>query len=533
MLKGAVVSLAAIGVIAGAIFAARSQGLVPRYAPIGSCLAKGAEPQSFAEFNPSETAVGLAASGGGSRAAYLTAAVLAEIRRSAIRVEGGAPAAARTLLDQLDAVSAVSGGSLAAAYFVANDAKLRAADPGSATWTTFLDKMALNFRLREWYGQALMDPHVWAKYLFSNYHRGLLAREDYDATLYHGATLADLPDRPALYLNAFDVTNHVRFIFSKDAIDTWYYQPKDAWGKLGAPQELTSENDLSFLRVAPKMVRIADAVGASSAFPFAYPNVAIRHCGSKILFQGSQIFLADGALADNSGLLTLLTQMKAALAKTDGPHKVLAIAIDSSLDRLDTNGTRFQQRGDEDTYAWQGTIVGHGVELVESAVALMQDLGWKFLEGTGVETDQINGNWESDLTKRTGACHPASKASWENMFEDGRLSLRPLIIRLGLRDIMNPDFEGQYGANLSGSEARLQELVHENGITGSWQDLRNTLRKQLAGIATDFVLTDKDRRALDLAAFLLVHGKLAGDIAAWNAVERGAAPVTGLSCRAP
>ena len=135
---------------------------------------------------------------------------------------------------------------------------------------------------------------------------------------------------------------------------------------LSAPQDLTSENDLSFLDIEPKSVRLADAVTASSAFPFAYPNVALKHCGSKILFQGSRIFLADGALADNSGLVTLLTQMRAALDKSEGPHKVLVIAIDATLDRLDTNGSRFQQRGNEDRYAYENTIVGHGVESIES-----------------------------------------------------------------------------------------------------------------------------------------------------------------------
>src|SRR5205085_4182137 len=109
-------------------------------------------------------------------------------------------------------------------------------------------------------------------------------------------------------------------------------------------------------------------------------------------------------------------------------------------------------------YAYESTIVGHGVESIESGVALMQDLGTKFLEGTGVETDQLNLNWPMTLTKRTGACGPASKASWQGLFEDGRLAARPLIIRLGLRDVMNPDFEGQYGGNLAGTEARLEAL---------------------------------------------------------------------------
>lgn len=226
-----------------------------------------------------------------------------------------------------------------------------------------------------------------------------------------------------------------------------------------------------------------------------------------------------------------MTQLRAALDQSDGPHKVLVIAIDAPLDRLDTNGSRFQQRGNEERYAYEDTIVGHGVESIESAVALTQDLGTKFLEGAGVDTDQLNMNWENTLTKRTGTCGPVSKTSWANMFEEGRLAARPLIIRLGLRDVMSPDFEGQYSGNLVGKEARFDELLRANGVTAdNWQGLRTNLQVSLAGIETDFVLTEKNRHALDLAAYLLVQGKLAGDIAAWNAAVRDAKPVTGVAC---
>jgi hypothetical protein len=147
-----------------------------------------------------------------------------------------------------------------------------------------------------------------------------------------------------------------------------------------------------------------------------------------------------------------------------------------------------------------------------------------------VETDQINMNWETSLTQRKGTCGPAAKTSWDNMFEDGRLTLRPLIIRLGLRDIMNPDFEGQYGASLSSSSQRLEELARLNGIAGDWQKMRSTMRETLSSIHTDFVLTDDNRRALDLAAFLLVNGKLASDLAVWNTIASVAAPVAGQAC---
>ena len=533
MKKTAVRGLAVVGLFLIAVVSFRVLVPAAGFEPIGSCIDGDIDlndPKPFAELNPSGAVVALAASGGGSRAAYLTAAVLREMRRSGVRVETGEPKNALSILGQLDAVSAVSGGALAGSYFVANSAELRSADADTEAWSTFADKMALSFRSRQWYGSALADPRIWAKYLFTSYHRGLLARDDYDATLFQGMTLGELPDRPALYINAFDVANHVRFVFSRHYIDTWFYQPRNAWGKLGAPQELTSENDLSFVKVAPKSVKLADAVTASSAFPFVYPNVALRHCGTKILFQGSRIFLADGALADNSGLLTLMTQLRAQLASSKGPHRVLVISIDASLNRLDTDGSRFQQRGDEESYAWVSTFFGHGVETIDSAVTLMQDIGWKFLEGTGVETDQINMNWETSLTQRKGTCGPAAKSSWENMFEDGRLSLRPLIIRLGLRDIMNPDFEGQYGASLAPGSQRLEQLARLNGIAGDWQEMRSTMRETLSGIHTDFVLTDDNRRALDLAAFLLVNGKLASDLAVWNTITSTTAPVAGQAC---
>ena len=95
---------------------------------------------------------------------------------------------------------------------------------------------------------------------------------------------------------------------------------------------------------------------------------------------------------------------------------------------------------------------------------------------------------------------------------------------------MNPDFEGQYGASLSSSSQRLEELARLNGIAGDWQKMRSTMRETLSSIHTDFVLTDDNRRALDLAAFLLVNGKLASDLAVWNTIASVAAPVAGQAC---
>ncbi|AGK56906.1 patatin-like phospholipase family protein [Hyphomicrobium denitrificans 1NES1] len=515
--------LAAVAVGLVIVGAARAYfGPVHTGVPVGRCLRGDIDlddPKPFVKTDLPATIVAIAASGGGSRAAYLSAAVLREIRRAGPDLLlGPADGKARSLLDQVAAISSVSGGSLAAAYFTLNSEKLKAADAGARDWTTYLDDMAIEYRKRQWYGAAGLNPLAWARSLTTDYNRGVLARDDYDATLFSGATLTQLPASPALYINAFDVANHVRFVLSRSYIDTTFFQPTGWWGKLAAPQTLASENDLAFNRIDPSSVRLADAVYASSAFPMAYPNLPLKHCGSKILFQGSQIFLADGALADNSGLVTLLTELRADLDPDAKRSTVTIIAIDASVDRIDANGTKFQQTGIEDRYAWEGTVFHHAAESIFGAVALLQDLGWKFIESSDTVTDQLSLNWSQELTHRTGACEPSSKTSWKNSFESGALAMRPLIIRLGLRDVVNPDFASTYSDRLQ-NRPELTALLAENGIDDGTSSLSRHLSKRLQNIPTDFMLTAADRKLLDLTAFLLVHGKLAGDVAQWNTVR--------------
>jgi len=488
------------------------------YKPVGRPLKGDLDlnnPVPFTRIRLSNPSIGLTCSGGGSRAAYLTAAILSEIQTWQEKLANGKLETNGNLLASINAISAVSGGSLAAAYFAINHQKLIASRADSPPWQEYLEKMAVGYRRREWSPRALL-PTVWFRMLFTNYNRGLMARDDYDDSLFHGANINDLPDQPALYLNSFDVGNHVRFVFSKHYIDTVFYQPSSWWGELSAPQDLTAENDLCFCRVDPSSVKIADAVYASSAFPIAYPNLALNHFGSKILFQGRLIFLADGGLADNSGLVTLLTQIKAAMEAERKGGLLLVIYIDASTERIETNGSKFQQQGIEDRYAWHDTLIGHGIQSIDSGNALVQDLVWKFLENNGVVTDQLNLNWPMELKEKSKTNSNTSKTSWDKLFESGELAVRPCVIRLGLRDIANPDFPKRL---LDDQDPRLQRLLAANGIKqiGPYEPAPG-LPEHLQRIKTDFVLSKPDRRALDLAAYLLVNGKLADDLNQWSNV---------------
>ena len=507
----------------------------PYYGPVGSRIESippfREKPFPFSNPKLGTAVVGWASSGGGSRAAYLNAAILREIHRSGLRIElPGRHTTSASLLDQIDFVSAVSGGSLSATYFVTRLEKLKA-HADSQAWDEYLDKMSMNFRQRQWYLHGVLNPVTWFKVLFTNYNRGQIARDDYDDLLYQGRTVDDLPEQPVLYINAFDIGNRVRFVFSKHFIDTGYDEEEGWTNTLGGPHGITSENDLVFTRVDPKSVRLADAVYASSAFPFAYPNLALSHFGNKIAYQGNLLFLADGGLVDNSGLLTLMTQMRIEVGRSPSSRLVLGIHVDASTDSF-THGTIFQRQGVEAEYAWRDTYLGHGRAAVEGAITNYEDTVFKFLEGTGVAIDELDLNYERALTRMRVSGGWSERASWLPEFEAGKLVLRPLVISLRLRDIADAYYHiwSRHTAAASTQDARLLRLFQESAIPSGFDEARATswpattyreLENRLSEIRTDFTLPDRQRKVLDLAAYLLVHGKLERALHKWNDLARG------------
>ena len=534
------VAVAAILVIV-VVAVRRVTGLGNYYKAVGVFVRGGVDlndPTPFVKLRLGKTAFGLACSGGGSRAAYLTAAIVREIHKSHI-IADVSNGDSRDLIGQLDLVSSVSGGSLAAAYLVKNIRQLENASADDRVWQDYVDNMAFSYRPAEWHR---LRPLNWLKFVFTNYNRGLMARDDYDERLFHGRTIAELPERPALYLNAFDVGNHVRFVFSRHFIDTDYFQPRWAGNVLAAPQDFTSENDLTYCLVDPNSVRLADGAYASSAYPIIYTNLALNHFGKKVLFKGSLIFLADGGLADNSGLLTLFTQMKAAIDDdVENGILPLAIYVDASEDWVGRAGSPFQESGIENEYAWRNTWYRQGEQTIDAAISIHQDAVFQFLASTGVFglpgfPDSLAQNYPGALFSRPQITQPSwevpPKAAWGELMNSGKLALRPCVIVLGLRDIRDA-YYNIWSANDFGKkpeDPRLVELLARSGMQNYEAACRmdhirastGRLTECLRRIQTDFALKPSDRATLDLAAYVLVHGKLESDLADWSSVARSA-----------
>ena len=227
----------------------------------------------------------LAFSGGGSRAAALAYGVLLELRDTRIGANGD-----RRLLDEVDAISAVSGGSFTAAYY------------GLHGEDTFRDFEA-DFLRRDLTSDVLhriLSPRRW----FTPEGRSDAASTLYDGTIFKGATFADLQRRngPLIVINASDLEGGIRFAFLQEFFDL-----------------LCSD-----LRSYP----LADAVAASSAVPVLFEPVVLQNnsgCAAPHLPQPAEdspqlqqvvkglrgyadkqqrhyVHLADGGLTDNLGL---------------------------------------------------------------------------------------------------------------------------------------------------------------------------------------------------------------------------------------
>ncbi|MFI5330435.1 MAG: patatin-like phospholipase family protein [Desulfobaccales bacterium] len=242
----------------------------------------------------------LAFSGGGTRAAALAYGVMEELRKTRIRVDGEE----KSLLDEVDVISSVSGGSFTAAYYGLFRERL-------------FDDFRTKFLERNIQGALLarlLNPVNLTRVASPWFGRIDLAAELYDSEIFAAATFARLEQngRPLVILNATNLGPGRRFDFTQEYFDA-----------IG-----------SDLEAYP----VSRAVAASSAFPFLLTPLSLqnyplapaykppwwypgaeeskdwftrRYDAAKNLDfykdkQNAYVHLMDGGLADNIGVRALL-----------------------------------------------------------------------------------------------------------------------------------------------------------------------------------------------------------------------------------
>ena len=154
-----------------------------------------------------KTLFALAFSGGGTRAAAFSYGVLDELYRTEIVVDGQR----RRLLDEVDLITGVSGGSFTAlAYALYGD--------------RLFSEYEQRFLKRDVQGaltSRTLNPLNWPKIVGGSYGRSELAADYYDEILFQGATFADLMERPApmVIVTGTDISTGARLAFTQTDFD--------------------------------------------------------------------------------------------------------------------------------------------------------------------------------------------------------------------------------------------------------------------------------------------------------------------------
>lgn len=142
----------------------------------------------------------LAFSGGGTRAAALALGVLEELRDTRILIDG----VSQRVLDEVDVISSVSGGSFTSAYFGLY---------GERVFEDF-EQEFLKYDVERRLIEGLFNPLRW----FSSKGRTEMAVKLYEDQVFHHASFADLQrkDGPLILINASDLGYGVRFSFIQE-----------------------------------------------------------------------------------------------------------------------------------------------------------------------------------------------------------------------------------------------------------------------------------------------------------------------------
>ncbi len=197
--------------------------------------------------NDPQTLFVLAFSGGGTRAAAFSYGVLEELRRTPVVVDGQH----RRLLDEVDLITGISGGSFTALSYALYGDRL-------------FSEYETRFLKRNVQGELLartLNPLNWPKFVGGSAGRSELAADYYDEILFEGATFGDLLDKPTptAAVSGTDLSTGSRLAFV--------------------------QSDFDMLCSNLNTVHLARAAATSSAVPVVLSPVTFNNYGGTCGFQ--------------------------------------------------------------------------------------------------------------------------------------------------------------------------------------------------------------------------------------------------------
>jgi NTE family protein len=282
------------------------------------------------------TFIGIAMSGGGSRAANFSAAALLQLESLGI-------------LQQATALSSVSGSSLTAAYYgLFSEDKTHHWNPQQVR-----ERLVKNFEL-EWFWRWFLPWNI-GRYWFTGFDRSDIMADVFDHNLFEDKTFGQMPKTtPKILINATSLTdNGASYLFTDEAFN-----------KIGSGLDKYA---------------VSRAVMASGAFPGAFHNVTLRDYTQPKQY----VHLFDGGPSDNLGINSLRKIARDLYLGPESAHpkKCLVLIIDAY-----TLGWNLSREASDTRKAITDFVIDtNALEASSVLLALRRD---RLLEEMGISLDE-------------------------------------------------------------------------------------------------------------------------------------------------
>ncbi|MBN2225232.1 MAG: patatin-like phospholipase family protein [Deltaproteobacteria bacterium] len=255
----------------------------------------------------------VAVSGGGSRSAVWSAAVLEELYRQVKLPDG------RSITDEIDYISSVSGGSISSAYWCLNKPEVDTTH--ASEYDTFFERFSADM-CTNIQGEMISRPREWSRLLLTDEQKGLVLMRELDDRFYSGRTFYDLYMRekarisPTLIINGTEMDSGAKFLFT--TLPRSEFTNRSLLSIVsGTTSGIMKSNiiyDPDVLRVrfcrdaglSIGRMRVSRAVVASAGVPLLFGPVVLKDEFRSTPEREAYIHVNDGGISDTLGLETLI-----------------------------------------------------------------------------------------------------------------------------------------------------------------------------------------------------------------------------------
>lgn len=255
----------------------------------------------------------VAVSGGGSRAAVFSAAVMEELYRQVKLPDG------RSIIDEIDYISSVSGGSLSMAYYCMNKPNV------DSSHTELYDQFFETYRndmRRNIEGDLIRNLFRFYKFFLTAEESGLLLKQAFDKLYFSNRKFDELGKRqrngwsPTLIMNGTVMDTGARFLFTTLTRDHFDTEPRGVAERLS--QTGFGKSDFRFggdllgitfcddIGLSIGDMEVSRGVAASASVPLLLGPIVLKDQKKSTPDQEYFIHVSDGGINDNQGITTVM-----------------------------------------------------------------------------------------------------------------------------------------------------------------------------------------------------------------------------------